>query len=290
MSQYDSIMQLLGNIAARQLGNNLDSVQSVVDAEFRVFSQFGDDGIIQYLIKKCGILPHEQRFVEFGTENYSEANTRFLLTNNNWSGLVMDPLPQNIAHIKNDDISWRHDLQSHCCCVSPENINNLLRSEGFAINLGILSIDIDGMDYWVWKAVDCADPVIVICEYNSVFGAAIKVTVPYASEFNRTISHHSNLYFGSSLAALVDLAGRKNYSFVGSNSAGNNAYFVRNDRLGDLVTFTSEQGYVESRFRESRDESGRLTYVRGQNRFALIAHMSVYDVKTDSVRPLRDVV
>lgn len=290
MSQYDNIMQLLGGIAIRQITENYSHIRSLRDAEFRVFSQFGDDGIIQYLIKQCAICLDEQRFVEFGVENYAEANTRFLLINNNWSGFVMDPSEKNIALIKNDDISWRHDLQAKCCYVTPDNINHLLVSSDFSNNIGILSIDIDGMDYWVWRALESANPVIIICEYNSVFGSKAKVTVPYDAHFNRGRAHHSNLYFGSSLAALIDLANNKGYGFVGSNSAGNNAYFVRNDRLGVLPTFTSEQGYIESKFRESRDETGRLTYVRALNRVSLIDHMPVYDLETASVVPLRHVI
>lgn len=288
MSQYDSIMQLIGSMAVRQISEKSDAFQNIRDAEFRVFSQFGDDGIIQHLIRACAIVACEQRFVEFGVENYVEANTRFLLVNDNWSGLVMDPSEQNIASIKNDDISWRHDLQSKCCCITPNNINEIFLSANFAEKIGILSIDIDGMDYWVWKAFACVEPVIVICEYNSVFGRTAKVTVPYKDNFDRGLAHHSNLYFGASLAALVDLADAKGYSFVGANSAGNNAYFVRNDRLGNLPIVAAEQGYVESKFRESRDETGRLTYVRGLNRISLISHMPVYDLESDSVIPLRD--
>ena len=290
MSQYDNIMQLMGSIAVRQNLERSDTFQNIRDAEFRVFSQFGDDGIIQYLIRACAIVACEQRFVEFGVENYAESNTRFLLINDNWSGLVMDPSEQNIASISNDEISWRHDLQSKCCCITPNNINDIFSSADFARDLGILSIDIDGMDYWVWKSLVCVEPVVVICEYNSVFGSTAKVTVPYKENFHRGLAHHSNLYFGASLAALVDLANTKGYSLIGANSAGNNAYFVRTDRLGNLSAVSAEQGYVESKFRESRDETGRLTYIRSLNRVSLINHMPVYDIESDSVMPLRDAI
>lgn len=289
MSQHDNLMRLMGSIASRQVEMDANSIVRLSDAEFGVFSQFGEDGIIQYLIRKCAILLSERRFVEFGVENYTEANTRFLLVNDNWSGFVMDASQENISYIKNDEISWRHDLQAAYCFVSPENLNALLKWAGFEKNLGLFSIDIDGMDYWVWEALTDVCPVIVICEYNSIFGPSAKITIPYQESFSRTKAHHSNLYFGSSLGALVHIGSLKGYCFVGSNSAGNNAFFVRKDRVGDMPVLTSEEGYIESKFRESRDEFGRLTYARGKNRLSLIEHMPVYDIETKSVRPIREI-
>jgi hypothetical protein len=289
MSQYDNIMQLMGIIAARQVIANPNPIDHISDAEFRVFSQFGEEGIIQYLIKKCKIGPYERRFVEFGVENYLESNTRFLLMNNNWSGVVMDPSRDNISSIKSDDISWRHDLQAICCFVGPEYLDTILSESGFDKDIGLLSIDIDGMDYWIWQSLTVVRPIIVICEYNSVFGQKVKITVPYKENFDRRRAHYSTLYGGASLNALVQLALSKGYYFVGSNLAGNNAFFVRNDRIGDLPALTSEQGYVESKFRESRDEVGNLTYVRASSRVRLIEHMPVYDLETKSIRPICEI-
>jgi hypothetical protein len=202
------------------------------DAEFRVFSQFGDDGIIQYLIHL--LEPVEERFIEFGVEDYGESNTRFLLMNDNWTGLVIDGSREHVAHICRQDYHSRHTLTAAHAFVDRSNVNALFRDNGFTGGLGLLSIDIDGNDYWVWEAIDCVEPVVVVCEYNAVFGASRAVTVPYELTFQRTRAHPSNLYFGASLGALCLLAGRKGFAFVGANSAGNNAYFVRQDRLGPL--------------------------------------------------------
>jgi len=125
----------------------------------------------------------------------------------------------------------------------------------------------------------------VIAEYNSVFGARQAITVPYDPAFHRTKAHYSNLYWGASLPALARLARNKGYTFVGSNLAGNNAYFVHENYVGrgGVVALTPEQGYVESRFRESRDERGRLTYLDGAARRLMIAGMPVYDVERGAV-------
>jgi hypothetical protein len=256
-------------------GGRLDRL---ADAEFRVFSQFGDDGIIQYLVHYLSVAPTS--FVEFGVESYAESNTRFLLVNDNWRGMIMDASQDYMAGVRSDDIYWRHDLTAVAAFIDRDNINALFSEHGFAGELGILSIDIDGNDYWVWERISCVRPVIVIAEYNSVFGPQAAVSIPYDPAFYRTRAHHSNLYWGCSLAALCDLAGQKGYDFVGSNSAGNNAYFVRRDRMADLRSLSPEEGYVESRFRESRDAEGRLTFIAGPHRRAAIADMPLVDVRT----------
>src|SRR6266404_297437 len=157
------------------------SFPSLRDAEFKVFSQFGDDGIIQYLIHRLAPLPDS--FVEFGVENYRESNTRFLLLNNNWRGLVMDSDEDSIRYIQKDDVSWRHTLTAHCAFINRDNINDLLAEAGFTGEIGLLSIDIDGNDYWVWEKLEVVDPVIVIVEYNSIFGSDLAVTIPYDPKF-----------------------------------------------------------------------------------------------------------
>jgi hypothetical protein len=226
--------------------------------EYRVHSQWGEDGIIQALVQHLNIEP--KTFIEFGVENYKESNTRWLLMNNNWAGLVIDGSHENIAYIRNDSISWKHSLRAVHAFITRENINALLTENGMVGEVGLLSIDIDGMDYWVWDAINCVQPTIVIVEYNSLFGSGRSVTVPYKADFNRTAAHYSTSYYGASLEALVRLARRKGYAFIGSNSAGNNAFFVLKNRLqSPLRELTTAEGYVQRKYREARDVSGALT-------------------------------
>lgn len=256
------------------------------DWEFRVCSQWGQDGIIQYLIDR---VPIENRtFVEFGVQNYHESSTRFLLMHDNWSGLIIDGDAEGIAGIRREPFYWQHDLTALNAFITRENINDLL-AQRFSGDLGLLVIDIDGNDHWVWEAIEVVRPRIVICEYNSVFGAARAVTVPYRPDFTRTAAHHSNLYFGASLAALHRLAQRKGYVFVGCNSHGNDAFFVRADVAQNVAEVSLREGYVESKFRESVDAQGRLTCLSGPDRFEAIAHLEVFDLAAGRVRPLREV-
>lgn len=275
-------------LAGRQLSETVKSKRSIAslqEVEFAVFSQFGDDGIIQWLVHHLDI--PSRTFVEFGVENYRESNTRFLMMNDNWSGLVMDGSESNVAEIVQAEYFWRHELTAKAAFIDKDNINTLLASHAPGREIGLLHIDVDGNDYWIWNAIDAISPIALILEYNSVFGIDRAITVPYDKAFDRTAAHFSNLYFGASLRALHQLSMRKGYAFIGSNSAGNNAYFVRRDKLNETVRETSlERGYVVSKFRESRDRHGALTWLAGGDRLEAIRGMPVYDVDADRIEPL----
>lgn len=275
-NQNETVKVLLGRMLARDYQDK--SFGSLSDSEFKVSSQWGEDGILQYLLSKIDV--PIKAFVEFGVENYCESNTRFLLQKDNWKGLVIDGSEININYITNDDIYWRHDLTAVSAFITRDNINQILSSAGYIGEIGLLSIDIDGNDYWVWEAIDVVQPVIVIVEYNSLFGCDRCITIPYDPEFYRMHAHNSGLYFGASLPALCNLANEKGYAFVGSNSAGNNAFFVKRTHLGVLPNLQAKEGFVESRFREHRDPNGKLTFTPGKQAIELIRGMPVFNTIT----------
>jgi hypothetical protein len=121
-------------------------------------------------------------------------------------------------------------------------------------------------------------PVVVVVEWNSVFGAVHAVSIPYAPDFDRASAHYSCLYWGASMRAFEQLAGNKGYALVGSNRVGNNIFFVRRDRLGRLKEVTTQEAYVESRFRDSRDADGNLNFLGGKQRYEQIKHLPVVDI------------
>jgi hypothetical protein len=274
-SEIERNRVLVAQERVRQLRSAPD-VRSLAEAEFRVFSQFGEDGIIQYLISRVPVA--RDVFVEIGVEDYTEANTRFLLQNDNWRGLIIECDPGHVARILRKDLVWRHDLTVREAFVTRANVDGLLVSAGVTGDIGLLSIDVDGNDYWIWEAVQAVSPRIVVIEYNSVFGPRAAISIPYEETFSRTRAHHSNLYFGASLGALCHLASAKGYILAGTTSAGNNAFFVRSDVAGRVPTRTPPEGYVESRFRESRDRAGQLTFLGGADRLNEIGHLPVVDV------------
>lgn len=284
-NQMDNLKMLSSKILIEQM-NRCGPYNSIHRVEFKVFSQFGDDGIIQYLIHNAEV--DIEKFVEFGVEDYSESNTRFLLMNNNWQGFVMDASAEHIQHIKRQEYYWKYDLAAVQCWIDRDNINGVIRDNGFSGLLGLLSIDVDGNDYWIWESLDTVAPVITIVEYNSVFGDKHAITIPYDPGFNRTKAHYSNLYWGTSLRALCMLAEKKGYVFVGCNSSGNNAYFVKQDKIGRIRPCTVQEGYVESRFRDSRDTDGSLTFVARGERLKLIEDMPVYDLEKKRLAKIKD--
>ena len=261
------------------------SFSTLKECEFKVFSQYGEDGIIQWLISNVDI--QQKTFIEFGVEDYRESNTRFLLMNDNWSGFVIDCSESHISKIKNSEYYWKYDLIAKAAFIDCENINDLIQSSSFEKEVGLLSIDVDGNDYWIWKQIEVISPNIVVIEYNSLFGIERAITIPYEKNFNRTEKHFSNLYFGASLKALQILAEEKGYGFIGCTAAGNDAFFVRKDKLNSVVKeITLEQGYVLSKDRQSIDQKGNLTYISGSNRNRLIKGMPVLNIITNKIEEL----
>lgn len=270
------LQEALGRIERRQSGERADA--NWREREFQVYSQWGEDGLIQHLV---GVVPIDRRiFVEFGVEDYEEANTRFLLVNDGWSGLVIDGSDENVRHIRRDPIFWRHNIKARQAFVTRENINGLLEDEGLTGDIGLLSIDIDGNDYWVWEAITTVSPAILVIEYNARFGPERAVSVPYGTNFVREKAHHSMIYYGASLRALWLLGRRKGYALVGCNAAGNNAFFVRQDLLpASLPERLPEQVFVSSQFREARNQRGELAMLDPAEEAEILRGLPVVDVE-----------
>lgn len=259
------LQEAIGRVEARQSAG----AETLRESEFRVFSQWGEDGIIQWLLARVKAEP--KVFVEFGVESYVEANTRFLLMHDNWAGLVMDGSADNVRRIRKSGIYWKYNLKAVEAFITRENINELLRENGVSGEIGLLSIDIDGNDYWIWEAIDSISPAILVMEYNARFGPDEAVTVPYDPAFTRTKAHFSNVYYGASLAALEKLSRKKGYILAGCNAAGNNAFFVRADlRPESLPVMTVAEAFVKNQFRESRDAEGNLALLDYEQEWTLV--------------------
>jgi hypothetical protein len=255
LEKMDFIKEEIGRIETKQIATIVD--QGLFNSEFRAFSQWGEDGIIQYLINHLTI--EKKIFVEFGVGDYTESNTRFLLTNNNWSGLIIEKDEECIKKIKNNRIYWQYNLKVAQAHITKENINQILEDNGIVNDIGLLSIDVDGNDYWIWEAIDIINPIIVIVEYNHRFGVEKAVTIPYDDQFDRSKAHHSMIYFGASLRALHILARKKAYVFIGCCSNGVNAFFIRKDKQNEFIKETSlEKGYMTGTMCETRDINGVL--------------------------------
>lgn len=268
---------LLGQIRADQIRMR-GCLRDLSEAEFSVFSQWGEDGIISWLVDV--IDPDNKTFVEFGVEDFREANCRYLMTTRNWSGLIIDGGRENLKTIRRDSISYKYDLQSTEAFITRENINKLIEGAGFASDIGLLSVDIDGVDYWVLENIDKrAD--IVIVEYNDLF-SGFPVSVPYDPSFVRLDKHYSGTYWGASLDAFRYLLEGWGYVFIGTNSAGTNAFFVngrhKSKLEGTLEAFTA----WPCKMREARGSDGTAVLETYRESASKIKDLPLVDVTNDS--------
>ena len=265
--------------------NSQKNTTKLSDYEWKIFSQWGEDGIIDFLVSEVSIV--NKTFIEFGVENFSESNCRYLLMQSDWNGFVIDSSQKNIEKLKNSDYFQKYDLQTLVAFIDTSNINELLIKSGFERDLGILSIDIDGNDYHILNKIDCFDPRIIICEFNPVFGNDRKITVPYDPKFYRTKKHYSNLYFGASINALRSLLTKQDYTLVGTGMQGGNAYFIKNSLMTDRLRILAKNPFCFNfNWRESRDIDGNLNFLRAELRYKEIKGMNVLNVETGNLEKL----
>jgi len=196
------------------------------DVGFRAHSQFEEDGILLYLFAL--IPPRTRTCVEICAGNGRENMTTNLIINHGWWGYLFDGDPANVAAGKrffaNHKDTFLHPPTFTHAWVTAENINELLAASGLSGEVDLFSLDIDGMDYWIWKALTVIEPRVVVCETHNAVPLHRAVTVPYDSAF---VCNSEN-YRGASLAAMCQLAKEKGYRLVGTHRFGFNAFFVKN--------------------------------------------------------------
>ena len=287
--ELEQLKLMIGKHEARMIAEK--TYKNIQQAEFKVFSQFGSDGIVQYLIQKVKI--EDKSFIEFGVGDYSESNTRFLLMNNNWRGLIIDLDDSHIKYLHDNlgkDIFYRHNITAIKKRITSKNVNETFTENGYTGDIGLMCLDIDSIEFWILEAISTVSPRILIVEYNSTFGSEYSVTVPNKENFDREKEHFSHLYFVASLSALVSLARKKGYVFVGSNSAGTDAFFLRKDVAKGFVELSAKEGYVEGKFRESFNKQGEMTYISShRKRLELIRSKKVYDITSKQTKTIAEV-
>ena len=191
-----------------------------------IFTDRGEDGIIHFLLKY--LEPVNPIFVDIGAGDCINGNCTTLVTHFNWRGLFLDSDPAQLAVGRN---FYKQKIKMGAAInivqeeVTPANINTILEREGITGEIGLLSIDIDGNDYWIWKAIDKINPKLVVIEAKVEFGTR-DVVVPYGPG-----NHHSRdkMYNGASVEALRKLGEQKGYDLVASNLFGYNLFFTRKE-------------------------------------------------------------
>lgn len=208
--------------AAARLASDMSQRDLLRLHELRMFSQNGEDGLLMYLFTKLG--SRSKKVIEIGIQDGTECSARNLITNFGWSGYLIEGDPGYAAAART---TYAGSALVREAFVTRENVNELLAvGEG---EVDLLSIDIDGVDYWIWKAITTVRPRVVIIEYNAYLPPQEFRVVEYQPTFRRYEIHPSGFYFGASLEALRSLGESKDYVLVGCESAGANAVFVDRD-------------------------------------------------------------
>jgi hypothetical protein len=213
--------------------------------EFSAFSQNGEDGIIEEIFNRIGVV--NQFFVEFGSSNGIETNSTYLLYKG-WNGVFIDGSQENINTINKNcaNVISQGRLKTFCSFITAENIENLFENAGVPKELDFLSIDIDGNDYHVWNAIKVYYPRVVCIEYNAIFRPGCEFVIPYEA----TAIWDKSSHFGASIESLCKLGIQKGYKLVACCFAGVNAFFVREDLIRDkfVPPFTPKNHYEPPRY------------------------------------------
>jgi len=259
---------------------NYKDIKNINQVEYKVFSQNGEDGIIDFLLNQLNI--QNPKFLEIGVGNYKESNTRYIFMKNPTKGMIIDNVKNLKQEVSKNVKLWKGDLKIIEETVTSDNIFNILKINNFQNNLDLFSLDIDGIDYWVMKELPDNLSKIVITEYNATFGANLEVTVPNINNFNRTKYHYSNLCYGMSLRAIINLMSSKNYTFVGANKACNNAFFINKSEVNklniDLPDTNNLEKYTQSNILESRSNSGSLTFLSDNKKLEEISECEIINL------------
>jgi len=246
------------------LSRRLEGVRHLWDVEFSGYSQFGEDGILDFLCQRLQIA--KPRILELGAADFSECNSRLLAETRSASVFAVDSNPRLETNLRGTDFLWKNPVITRVTWITPENVSDIVREATLEFGgLDLLSLDIDGNDFWVSEEIDYSGISVVVVEYNPIFGASLGITVPRDDSFARFGGHYSGLYYGCSLRAWVDSFEARGFSFLGVNRAGHNAFFVRSEALAQFDDITPQvdrtlSSYCDWRVRDSRDESGKLTY------------------------------
>lgn len=221
-SIYLSIAELSRRYRA---ANESDREAPLTEFELRCFSQHGEDGVIAEILARIGT--GTKFFAEFGIECGREGNCVFMADVIGWAGLFIEPDEASYAALARK-YATSEQIQTLNATVTPDNVEDLFADARVPPEPDVVSIDVDGQDYWIWEALEAYRPRLVVIEYNALLPAGRQLTQPrgYDEPWDGTD------YFGASLDALCALADRKEYRLVHTDLAAINAFFVRADVAG----------------------------------------------------------
>jgi hypothetical protein len=291
---YVRLLSSIGELNHRNLIGSLGNVKNLWGAEYSVFSQWGEDGILDFLCESLGI--ERPTVVDFGAGDVRYSNFRWLLQSRGGSGVFVDARPDLAESLDKSGLRIHSDTHVISTFLNYENSNDTLKKSLEILRgkeLDFFSLDIDGQDYWVLESLREIDAKVILLEYQSYLGPKLAVTVPRSLAFNRADAHFSMIYYGASLLAFKSLLDTRGYKLVGSNRQRSNAFFVRKDliagtKLAEIEIPTLFQ-LTDGLGGESRDFHGEFKGMQGAGRTELIKDLAWFNCETSEIETLAEI-
>jgi len=210
--------------------NRPEIINEIEHSERKIYSQHGEDGIIETLLK---IIPVSHKYiVEFGAyDGVGMSNSRHLIKDKDWKSLLIEADNKLFAKLKrlyskNDQVTTINEF------ITEENINAIFRKSNVPQDLEILSIDVDSIDYYIWRGLTDFRPKIVIVEYNS----SISPDKDYIVPKHQAIELGGTSLEGASISSWNKLGIEKGYQLIYGELYGSNLFFIDNKYTEELDT------------------------------------------------------
>tara|TARA_B100000989_G_scaffold285589_1_gene253439 strand:+ start:20399 stop:21310 length:912 start_codon:yes stop_codon:yes gene_type:complete len=288
LRKFDDIKVQKGQLFERHLEQNLNKIKTIEETFFKVFSQDYEDGIIQYLIKSLNL--KNIKFVEVGTQDYSESNTRYIFETMRCEGLIIDPTPNLKKKINAILRTWKNTLKIHNDFINSNNVVEIIKKNSLEKNLDIFSLDIDGIDYWILEKLPKKIAKIFIVEYNPYFGSEKEICAPNIECFDRFKYHPTGFCWGASLKAIIKLMKEKGYTFIGTNNLNVNSFFVQDEfisRIGlKLPDINDLSKHTEVKFNVLKNKNGKLVSLN--ELYNDIQNIKVYNLNKQKLMPFNE--
>lgn len=259
------------------------------DASFSIFSQWGEDGILDYL---CDVLNLARpKVLELGAGNFRECNSRFLAEFRSAEVVPVDSREDLVSSISKMSVNWKNHIHPLQVWITPASISTIQTFANEKMGFfNILSIDLDGNDYWVAKEIDYSNVEIVVVEYNPIFGHKHAITILEDENFDRTTAHYTWDYYGASLLAWLRFFESHDFSFIGSNLQGTNAFFIKSSNISKLnFPIPNDHAlHVNCPTRDSRNLDGKISYRDFTQRKHDICGLEVLDLVKNEKLKLTD--
>ena len=291
---FNKKLLMLGTSHILNMRKNYKNISNLNEVDFKVFSQNGEDGIIDYLLFSLQI--EKPKFIEIGVGDYYESNTRFLFERSSGDGLIIDIIDNFQKRVEKNIRLWRGNVKILNRKIDSENILATLKEFNFFDNIDLFSIDVDSIDYWILEKMPKKFCKLIVAEYNPYFGSNLEISVPNDKNFDRSKYHHSNLCFGASLKSIINLLDRKGFVFLGTNLFKNNAFFVNSDFKDNLfleIPNNNElNSFTNASFRESRDINNKLNFIDPKDILNEIKKCKVVDLSSseNKVKKIEDLL